>query len=54
MSSDLELFRDYFNNFLTVERFAEYYGMTNEEAEAAITRGRDQHNAIAANAKGEI
>lgn len=48
MPSDLELFRDYYNNFLTLARFAEYYGLTEDKALEAITLGREEHNAIAA------
>lgn len=46
--TDLELFRSYFNDFLSVERFAEYYGLTIEHAQTSIALGRDEHNAIAA------
>lgn len=45
--TDLELFRSWFNDFLTVERFAEYHGLTVEEANGAISRGRIEHNAMA-------
>jgi len=31
-----ELYLDYFNNFLTVGRFAEYYGITEEFARSII------------------
>ena len=38
---DLEdLYLDWFNNFLTVDRFAEYYGMTAEKASRVINIGR--------------
>jgi hypothetical protein len=46
--TDLELFRDYWDNWLTVDAFASFYGLTREQAETSIARGRDQHNAIAA------
>lgn len=39
-----ELYLDWFNNFLTVERFAEYYGMTQEHAEEIILTGRKTDN----------
>lgn len=35
---------DWINNFLTVERFAEYYGMTQEHAEEIIFVGRKTDN----------
>ena len=34
------LYLDWFNNFLTIERFAEYYNMTVEQAEKVIEVGR--------------
>lgn len=46
--TDLELFRSWWNDFLTVDAFASHYHLTREQAEQAINRGRDQHNAIAA------
>lgn len=39
-----ELYLDYVNNFLTVSRFAEYYGMTEEHAEEIIYVGRKINN----------
>ena len=38
-----DLFLDYFNNFLTIERFAEYYGTTLEKAQRIIDIGRKCH-----------
>jgi hypothetical protein len=38
-----ELFRDYFNNFLTVEKFAEFYGFPLSFAHQVIRRGRIEH-----------
>jgi hypothetical protein len=35
-----ELYLDYVNNFLTVERFANYYGITEEYADEIISAGR--------------
>ena len=41
MKNKLEtLYLDWFNNFLTVDRFAEYYGMTAEKANRVINIGR--------------
>lgn len=37
------LYRDFVNNYLTVERFAEHYGLTNEEAMLAIKLGKLVH-----------
>ena len=34
------LYMDWFNNFLTVDRFAEYYGLTVEQASRVINTGR--------------
>ena len=34
------LYLDWFNNFLTVERFAEYYGMSVDKAHKVIRIGR--------------
>ena len=39
-----EMYLDYFNNFVTVERFAEYYGITETEAFAVIEAGKRIHN----------
>lgn len=38
-----QMFLDYFNNFLTVDRFAEYYGLTKDEAQEVIDLGRAEH-----------
>lgn len=38
-----ELFRDYFNNFLSVGAFADYHGIEDEEAEIIVEQGRIQH-----------
>lgn len=35
-----EMFLDWFNNFLTIERFAEYYGITETYARIVIKEGR--------------
>lgn len=39
-----ELYLDWVNNFLTVGRFAEYYGITVEHANAIIDAGRYSDN----------
>ncbi len=38
-----ELFLDWFNNFLTIERFAEYYDLEVSEASRIIEIGREMH-----------
>ena len=38
------VFMDWFNNFLTYERFAEYYGLEIEQAKKAIDAGREIHD----------
>ena len=45
----IELFRDWFNNFLTLERYAEYYGIDEAEALWTIEQGRDLHEASCTN-----
>jgi len=40
-----DLFLDYFNNFLTVDRFAEYYGLDAKIANEVIYLGRMINNA---------
>ena len=44
MLSYQEFFLDYINNFLTVERFAEYYGLTIKQANNIIIIGRTINN----------
>lgn len=34
---------DYVNNFLTVEKFAEHYNLTEQEANRTITDGEQAH-----------
>ena len=41
-----ELYLDWFNNFLTVACFAEYYGLTEEEAQLVIKQGREYHESV--------
>lgn len=38
-----ELYLDYVNNFLSVERFAEYYNMSERKANRTIELGRQVH-----------
>jgi hypothetical protein len=38
-----DLYLDYYNNFLTVAKFAHYYGLTENEADAVILMGRRCH-----------
>lgn len=38
------LYRDWFNNFLTVECFADYYCVTDEQAQRVINIGRVAHD----------
>ena len=40
-----ELYLDYFNNFLTIKGFADYYAMTETEAQEVIDKGRAIHEA---------
>ena len=40
----VELYLDYVNNFLTIERFAEYYGMSVDYANHVIEVGRKLNN----------
>jgi hypothetical protein len=40
----IELYIDYCNNFLTVEYFAEYYDLSDEEANFVINNGRILNN----------
>lgn len=39
-----ELFRFYWNDFLTVSYFAEYHGLTETRANRLINAGRRAHN----------
>lgn len=38
------MYLDWFNNFLTVGRFAEYYGIGEHQANSIITQGRELVN----------
>lgn len=41
-----DIFLEYANNFLTVARFAEYYGFTESEAKHLIDLGREVHERL--------
>lgn len=41
----INVYMDWVNNFLTVEFFAEYYGLTDKQAETLINLARDVYNA---------
>ena len=43
------LFLDYWNNWLTLERFAEYYGLTLKEAENLLKQAKAEFNAKRSN-----
>ena len=45
------LYRSYFNEFLSIGRFAEYYGLSHDQALAIIEEGRALHEAGAVRAK---
>lgn len=45
MDKHIEMYLDYWNNFLTVERFAEYYGIMEDEAITIINKGREHWQA---------
>lgn len=42
-----EVYRDWMNNYLSVADFAEDYGITIAQAEVAIAKGREIHDAHA-------
>lgn len=46
------LYLDYINNFLTVERFAQYYGISVDLANMVIKEGREQNEFLAELKKG--
>lgn len=46
-----DLFLDYFNNYLTVEKFAEHNELDVDDAKAIIELGRKYHEQRAAMAK---
>ncbi len=39
-----EMYLDWFNNFLTIERFAEWYAIGEDQAAAIISTGRNIHH----------
>jgi hypothetical protein len=41
MDKNIEMYLDYWNNFLTVERFAEYHNITKEQANHIIKKGKE-------------
>ena len=41
------LFREWWNDFVTIERFAEYYEESEANTWLVIERGREAHNAAA-------
>ena len=45
----LKIYLNWFNNFLTLERYAEYYGIDEAEALWTIEQGRDLHEASCTN-----
>ena len=47
------MFLEYWNNFITVERFAEHYHMTRETAMLTIMQGRAEHDAYCAKLQRE-
>ena len=46
-----ELFLEWFNDFLTVAKFAEYHGFTVEHADNVISYGRYVHNLMVSGMK---
>lgn len=38
------VYLDWLNNFLTIECFAEYYGLTDNQADALINLAREVYN----------
>ena len=48
----IKFFEDWWNNYLTVEKIAEHYGITQEKAIELIDKGRDEWNKTAAKQKG--
>ena len=39
-----KLYRDYLNNFLTIEKFSEYYNFTTNKSWWIINQGRKYHD----------
>ena len=52
MMAAAELFRDYWNNFLTVKAFAAHHQMKPKEAADIIAKGREEHDKEADALKG--
>jgi len=40
------MYLDYFNNFLTIERFAEWHNLSMNEANFIINEGRNENSSI--------
>lgn len=51
--SVIELYLDYVNNFLTIEKFAEHYNMDEKHAKRLIDLGKDIHEHHLKMMKGE-
>lgn len=45
-NKEREMYLDYVNNFLTVSRFAEYYGITEKRANKIINKQRAVNNIL--------
>lgn len=45
--SKLDLYLDYVNNFVTLSRFAEYYGLSDSEALKVINEGKRENELLA-------
>jgi len=43
LNMNMILYLDYFNNFLSVERFAEYYGYSVIRANEILIKGKNDH-----------
>ena len=48
----IKFFEDWWNNYLTTEKIAEHYGITQEKAIELINKGRIEWNKTAAKQKG--
>jgi hypothetical protein len=44
ISPAIDIFRDWFNNYITTEVMAEHYGCNKEWLETRIEQGRKDHN----------
>lgn len=50
----MTMFREYWNDYLTVDAYAQAYGTTRENMYRIITLGRTLHNANAEKLKGKL